>query len=147
MAGKLRHIAISVPDPDEAAKFYEKTFGFTRAGEYDADLATVVYLTDGVMSLTLLKFKSEVMSGKDTHPEGLGKEFVGLHHIGFWVDDVEKSGKAAEENGGVYIMGEVPGKAEGYYEVKYRDPNGVMFDITHSGWAGAAKEAGAADAS
>ena len=28
--GKLRHIAISVPDKDKAAKFYEETFGFER---------------------------------------------------------------------------------------------------------------------
>ncbi|MFT5438469.1 MAG: catechol 2,3-dioxygenase-like lactoylglutathione lyase family enzyme, partial [Alphaproteobacteria bacterium] len=28
--GQLRHIALSVPDKDEAAKFYEKTFGMTR---------------------------------------------------------------------------------------------------------------------
>jgi methylmalonyl-CoA/ethylmalonyl-CoA epimerase len=24
--------------------------------------------------------------------------------------------------------------------VKYKDPNGVVFDITHSGWRGAVKE-------
>jgi len=29
--GKLRHIAISVPDKEKAAKFYEETFGFERA--------------------------------------------------------------------------------------------------------------------
>jgi catechol 2,3-dioxygenase-like lactoylglutathione lyase family enzyme len=28
--GKLRHIAISVPDKEKAAKFYEETFGFER---------------------------------------------------------------------------------------------------------------------
>jgi catechol 2,3-dioxygenase-like lactoylglutathione lyase family enzyme len=139
MAGKLRHIALSVPDPQAAAEFYEKTFGLTREREYQSDMASVVYLSDGVMSLTLLNFKSDVMAGKDTHPEGLGKEFVGLHHMGFWVDDVEESTKLAEENGGSYLMGEIDG-ADGYYEIKYRDPNKIMFDITHSGWVGAEKE-------
>ena len=28
---KLRHIAITVPDLEEAAKFYEETFGMTRS--------------------------------------------------------------------------------------------------------------------
>lgn len=28
--GELRHIAISVPDKEKAAKFYEETFGFER---------------------------------------------------------------------------------------------------------------------
>ena len=140
MAGKLRHIALSVPDPDAAATFYEKTFDLTRAREYESYFAKVVYLTDGVMSLTLLNFKNEVMSGKATHPEGLGKEFVGLHHMGFWVDDVEKTSKLAKENGGTYIIGEQPGNTDGYYEIKYRDPNSVMFDITDSGWIGAEKD-------
>ena len=142
MAGKLRHIALSVPDPHAAAEFYEKTFGLTREREYQSEMANVVYLSDGVMSLTLLNFKSDVMAGKESHPEGLGKEFVGLHHIGFWVDDVEETAKLAEENGGVYLMGEMAGNADGYYEIKYRDPDKIMFDITHSGWVGAEKEIG-----
>ena len=29
---KLRHIALSVPDPERAAKFFEQAFGMTRAG-------------------------------------------------------------------------------------------------------------------
>jgi predicted enzyme related to lactoylglutathione lyase len=28
--GKLRHLAISVPDKEKAAKFYEETFGFEK---------------------------------------------------------------------------------------------------------------------
>ena len=31
--GKLRHIAISVPNKEEAAKFYEDTFGFARVSQ------------------------------------------------------------------------------------------------------------------
>ena len=31
--GKLRHIAISVPDKEKAAKFYEETFGFERVSQ------------------------------------------------------------------------------------------------------------------
>ena len=28
--GQLRHIAVSVPDKEKTAKFYEETFGFKR---------------------------------------------------------------------------------------------------------------------
>ena len=31
--GKLRHIVISVPDKEKAAKFYEETFGFERVAQ------------------------------------------------------------------------------------------------------------------
>jgi catechol 2,3-dioxygenase-like lactoylglutathione lyase family enzyme len=32
MAARLRHIAISVPDPEKAAKFFEEAFGMQVAG-------------------------------------------------------------------------------------------------------------------
>ena len=41
------------------------------------------------------------------------------------------------------MMGEVTKNTDddsGYYEIKYRDPNNVIVDITHSGWIGAIKE-------
>ena len=33
MRAKLRHIAISVPDKEKAATFYEETFGFERVSQ------------------------------------------------------------------------------------------------------------------
>jgi len=30
MSAKLRHVALSVPDPEKAATFYEKALGMTR---------------------------------------------------------------------------------------------------------------------
>ena len=37
--GKLRHIAITVPDPWAAAEFYRQAFGMTKVGETDHALA------------------------------------------------------------------------------------------------------------
>jgi hypothetical protein len=43
------------------------------------------------------------------------------------------------ENGGTFFK-ELPASKESlYYEMKYRDPNGVIFDISHNGWVGAKK--------
>ena len=47
---KLRHIALSVPDPERAAKFFEQAFGMTRAG----NAMRGVYMTDGIMNVALL---------------------------------------------------------------------------------------------
>ncbi|MEK9693716.1 MAG: hypothetical protein VW235_12380, partial [Rhodospirillaceae bacterium] len=71
-------------------------------------------------------------------------EYVGLHHIGFWVDDIREAEKKVEDAGGQYLMGR-PEENDGdmkdtFYEEKYRDPNGVIFDITDLGWGGAVKE-------
>jgi methylmalonyl-CoA/ethylmalonyl-CoA epimerase len=37
-------------------------------------------------------------------------------------------------------MGRADHNPDTFYEVKYQDPNGIVFDITHSGWRGAVKE-------
>ena len=68
---KLRHLAITVPDPEKAAEFYIQAFGLKRVGTTDWEGAQGVYLTDGVMNLALLHYKKEHYAGK------LGREFVG----------------------------------------------------------------------
>ena len=134
---KLRHIAISVPDPWASAEFYMRAFGLEKVGEADTPLAMGVYLSDGTVNIALLRYKTDELAGP------LGKDFVGVHHLGFWVDDVKASAKAVESAGATHFAGE-PSQDNTFYEVKYRDPvNGLIFDITAHGWAGAAKEGAA----
>ena len=129
---KLRHIAITVPDPEKAAEFYIRAFGLKRVGTTNWDGAHGVYLTDGVMNLALLHYKQEQYAGK------LGRGHVGVHHFGFIVEDVAATRRAIEAAGGRHWMGE-PADGGGFYEVKYHDPDGIAFDITGNGWAGASK--------
>lgn len=123
--GKLRHLAITVPDPEAAATFYEKTFGMHRVREHSLG----VMLSDGVMSLAILKFPTDKMAGDER-----GKDFFGLHHMGFVVDDLEQSGQRVKDAGGKYHM-QVPGEAAEDTEQKYFDPNGVVFDIVNENYA------------
>lgn len=136
--GKLRHIALSVPDPWKAAEFFQRAFGMTKVGETDSVLARGVYLTDGTVNMALLNYKSDEMAGHR------GKDFVGIHHFGFWVDDVDQSRQNIEASGGKYWMGEVPRTGEGhdnlFYEVKFHDPHGIVIDISANGWGGAMKD-------
>ena len=80
---ELRHIAIATRDPWLTAEFYKTLFGFEVAGETDSSLAEGVFLTDGIFGMALLDFKSEKAA------QGRGKDFVGFHHFGIWVDDIE----------------------------------------------------------
>jgi catechol 2,3-dioxygenase-like lactoylglutathione lyase family enzyme len=131
---KLRHIAIAVPDPWATADFYMTAFGLRKVGEADTPFAKGVYLSDGVVNVALLKYKTDELAGP------LGKDYVGLHHIGFWVDDVKETCRAVEAAGARHFAGE-PSAENTFYEVKYRDPvNGLIFDITAHGWVGASKE-------
>ena len=95
-----------------------------------------INLSDGVMNVTLLKFPTDEMAGDER-----GKDFVGLHHIGFLVDDLKEAEKQVEKAGGKYLMGRPDGDAPNtFYEEKFRDPNGVIFDISHLGWRREAAE-------
>lgn len=125
---KLRHFALSVPDPEAAAAFYEQAFGLERVGASDHDGATGVYLSDGVVNRALLRYKTDQAAGEDR-----GKDYFGVHHFGFVVDDVAETSAQIESAGGTYLSGEEP-HTGGFYEIKFRDPNGVIFDINGNGW-------------
>jgi methylmalonyl-CoA/ethylmalonyl-CoA epimerase len=135
--GRIRHVALSVEDPWETAEFYKDALGLQEVSELDGPLAEGVFLTDGVVNLAILKFKT------DEAAQGTGKDYVGIHHIGFWVDDVVEQGKIVRGTGAEWIMGD-PNNPDGY-EVKHLDLSGIIFDIAAHGWAGAQKEPGQAD--
>lgn len=117
--GKLRHIGVTVPDLEAAAQFYEKTFDMHRVRESDI----AIILSDGTVSLAILKFRTDEQAGDER-----GKDFHGLHHMGFVVEDIGESSKTVEANGGTYHM-KLPSRPESMSELKFRDPNGVVFDI------------------
>jgi methylmalonyl-CoA/ethylmalonyl-CoA epimerase len=117
---KMRHIAIIVPDPEQSARFFEQAFDMKRAGTARRG----IYMSDGVVNIALLKKESD-------------KEELGLYHFGMW--DLDEAEKKVVDAGGTYLAGR-PTSANSFYEAKYRDPNGVVFDLTHTGWIGATKE-------
>lgn len=119
---KLRHIALIVEDPEASAKFFEQAFDMTRAGTARRG----VYMSDGTINVALLKREGD-------------KERVGIYHFGMWVDDLAAAEKKVVDAGGEYLTGR-PVSANSFYEAKYRDPEGIVFDLTHSGWAGAVKD-------
>jgi lactoylglutathione lyase len=118
---KLRHIALIVPDPDKAAKFFADAFEMKVVGKARRGL----YVSDGVMNVALLKRE--------------GDEKVGIYHFGMWVDDLDEAEKKVVNAGGSYLAGR-PTSAQSYYEAKYKDPLGIVFDLTHTGWVGAVKD-------
>lgn len=135
--GRIRHVALSVKDPWETAAFYQDALGLEEVTELDGPLAEGVFLTDGVVNLAILHFKSDEAS------QGTGVNFVGLHHIGFWVDDVIATGHNVREAGATWIMGD-PNNPDGY-EIKHTDLSGIIFDIAAHGWAGSQKSPGQPD--
>jgi methylmalonyl-CoA/ethylmalonyl-CoA epimerase len=131
MANKLRHIAISVRDPEKTAKFFEEAFGMTRAGNAQRG----VYMTDGIFNVALLNFGEEPIAGMEDQ-----KSPVGLIHFGMWVDSVDEMDGKIKPAGGSNLTGRKENTPTLYSEVKSKTPEGIVFDVTESGWKGAVKE-------
>jgi len=127
---RLRHIAVCVKDLDKAAEFYSKVFEFKRIGREDLPIGSAVYMSDGVINLALLNFAGSAASDlKDA------KNFVGTHHFGIQVDDLAEAQQKIEAAGGKFFF-DLGDERHGNFERKFKDPDGVIFDISKNGWQG-----------
>ena len=78
---KIKHIALSTQDPEKTAKFYVDVFGMKQIGRVDHPAVSGFFLTDGDLNVAVLNFKNDAVAGVER-----GKEFSGIHHIGFQVE-------------------------------------------------------------
>jgi predicted enzyme related to lactoylglutathione lyase len=123
---RIRHIALCVKDIKATADFYEKAFGLKRTEIKEGKTAWNCYMSDGEVNLALLQYKSEVGSGV---PAG----WTGIHHFGFQCDDLPKQQKQIEKAGGVFFFDLGDPEDDGF-ERKFKDPNGIIFDLNWKGW-------------
>ena len=107
----------------------------------DSPLARGAYVSDGVITVALLAYKSDEWAGYVEGEDERGKDYQGIHHMGFWVDDIVETEKKIEAAGGKYFQGRPDEDApDTFYEMKFRDPHGVIIDCTHLGWGGSVKD-------
>lgn len=126
---RIRHIALVVKDLEQTATFYQKAFGLSRSEISEGPTARRIYMSDGEVNLALLQYKGETGSGlKDA------ANFVGIHHFGFQVADL-KEGQAAIERAGGEFFFDLGKEGDEGFERKFKDPNGIIFDINDDGWA------------
>ena len=128
---RLRHFAIVVRDLEKSAKFYESVFDLKRVGQETLDFASAVYLSDGVINLALLNYFGDRGSGLAD-----AKNFVGAHHFGFQVQDLAAAQKRIEAAGGTFFFDLGNDAEKENFERKFKDPDGVIFDISKHGWQG-----------
>jgi catechol 2,3-dioxygenase-like lactoylglutathione lyase family enzyme len=130
---RIRHIALATRNPDAAAEFYQRAFGFKEVGKFSAREADGYYLTDGALNMALLKFKPGALDQL-----GKGLDYTGLHHFGLLVDDVKAWTARLESMGAECFMRAPDHPGKNHFEVKFRGPDGVVFDIAQHPWPGAA---------
>ena len=141
---KLKHIALTTPDVEKTARFYIDVFGMKEIGKINDPGTTGRFLTDGNINLAILNFKNDTAAGAER-----GREWFGIHHMGFQVENLEAiaDGLAAagsqrrdDINGALGVGGH---QAHGNVEVKYTGPDGIMLDVSETGWLGTPSFGGA----
>ena len=122
---RIKHIALHTDDPVKTAGFYKKVFGLQELHRKPIDTGEEgVWLSDGYIYFAILKVGSE-----DAPNLGEGPSTVpGVHHIGFYVDDMDESIAAFEAENGT----ECPGSTK--VTRKYKGPDGLMIDMRVRGW-------------
>jgi methylmalonyl-CoA/ethylmalonyl-CoA epimerase len=132
---KLRHVALHTPDPEATAEFYKRVFDMQEVGRTDSPLAVGIYLSDGDLNMAVLRFKTAEAADRR---DGLGP-VMGLHHFGFWVEDIEEVRRRMDEMGAEHREARTAANAgpNTFFEEKYKGPDGVMIDIAEHGWKGA----------
>ncbi len=135
---KIKHIALSTQDVDKTARFYIDVFGMKEIGKIDSPSARGYYLSDGDINLAILNFKNDASAGAER-----GKDWSGIHHIGFQVESLEAITErlAAAGSKPRDDINQALGVGQGHHryanvEVKYSGPDGVTVDVSETGWVG-----------
>ena len=122
MIRKISHIAIVVPDLDEALGFWVETLGLPLAHvehvpDQDVDVA---FLPSGASEIELL----EPISRGSGVARFLQKRGPGMHHICFEVDDIEAM-LAKMKAAGVPLINEEPTIGTGGKKIAFVHPKGT----------------------
>jgi catechol 2,3-dioxygenase-like lactoylglutathione lyase family enzyme len=135
---KIKHIAIATQDADKTAKFYVEVLGLCEIAKLDSPNASGYYLSDGNINLAILNFKNDKVTGAE-----YGKEYSGLHHIGFEVESLaeiaeklQAAGSAPRDEINQALGIGMGGPRHSNVEVKYAAPDGVIIDVSETGWVG-----------
>ena len=135
---KLRHIAIATQNAEETAQFYVDAFGLSKISSINTPIVSGCFLTDGTINLAILDFKNDEVAGTER-----GKDWTGIHHIGFEVESLEEIAEKLAAAGGTprddinQALGIGLGSGQhGNAEVRYSGPDGVTFDVSQMGWVG-----------
>lgn len=138
LMARIRHIAFTSDHPGRTAEFYKRALGLTEIGrhglshdpEAEAPRPCAVMLSDGEINIAIIK--------PAVDQTGVGLAHEGFHHFGVVVDDVEAWTRALTEAGAQQLTDESGIPPGAHWEIKFRGPEGVVFDISPSPWPGAA---------
>jgi methylmalonyl-CoA/ethylmalonyl-CoA epimerase len=126
---KIDHIAIVVPDIDEALKFWRDVLGLelSHVEEVPEQESRVAFLPTGGSEVELVQPTSDT-SGMARY---MAKRGPGMHHISFAVDNIEEMLAQLKEKG-VQLINEEPTIGAGGTKIAFIHPKstgGVLVEL------------------
>ena len=115
----IRHLALKTKTPAKLAEFYTQVFDMKII---HTEKSGSVFLSDGYLTLALLRNRGEAAPS-------------GFNHFGFQVEDLKETQRRIEAAGGTFFF-DLGDERQGTFERKFKDPDGVVFDISEHGWIG-----------
>ena len=132
---RIKHIALTTGNPEKVAAFYKEAFDMK---EIRRSPNGAVFLSDGYINLAILNYKTE----KDADVGAHGPNFSGIHHFGFEVENLDEACEKLEAAQGQQLTAKdnldtmmAPGSHRNF-EMKWAGPDGVVVDVSHTGWDG-----------
>jgi methylmalonyl-CoA/ethylmalonyl-CoA epimerase len=126
---KVDQIGIVVKDMDATMKFYERMFGIEPFPTVESNINSAK-LKIGLFQLGEMQIELiQVLEGETIHSKFIEKRGEGLHHLGFFVEDIEKE-LARLEKRGVKVLER--GTVLGVVEFAYLDTEkslGVVLEL------------------
>ena len=129
-------IGVVVEDVDRAIAFYESTFGLGPfdirevgapnvwdRGEEKPIKARLAFATLGNVELGLI----QILEGDSVHLEFLRQHGEGLHHLGFFVRDIQAKLEQAKAMGFEVLQTDPFRQAYAYLDT--RQPGGIIFEL------------------
>ncbi len=134
---QIKHIAIATNDAEKTAKFYSEVFGLRQVSQLSSENAKGFMLSDGNINMAILDFQNDAVAGER------GKDWEGIHHIGFEVESLEEiearladAGSKPMDSVNNALHAGMGGPRTENVETKYEGPNGEMIDVSGTGWIG-----------
>ena len=129
---RIRHIALTTKEPAKVAEFYKSAFGLK---ELRRSPNGAVFLSDGHINLAILNPRRASLD-MGAH----GPNFTGIHHFGF--EATTSTGRTSSKRPRRRLSAKdgvdaaMAGGGHANFEMKWSGPDGVVIDISHTGWEG-----------
>ena len=130
---RIKHIALTTKEPAKVAAFYKDAFGMQ---EIRRAPNGAVFLTDGYINLAILNWKTQ----KSADVGANGPNYSGIHHFGFEVEDLDAAAVRLEGANAKELTAKdnldmaMAAGSHRNFEMKWQGPDGVVIDISHTGW-------------